>query len=124
MCIDCFSTRSTLKLGSALCQEISQTFLYVNVMFTIFISKKQDSEGKAWLPPTVLHQPLPVAPGRPRRSPQPVAWKRPQSPPHPASPRQVFVWKVDSPVDTFRAKNSSFKGDVHPRRLRKENPDI
>lgn len=50
MCIDYFSCRTNLKLSdSALCQEISQTFLYVNVMFTIFISKKHNSEGKAWL---------------------------------------------------------------------------
>lgn len=92
-------------------------------MFTIFISKKQDSEGKAWLPQTVLHQPLSMAPGSPRSTPQSVAWKVPQVI-SPSNQCQVSVWKVDSPMDTFRAKNSSFKRSLHQRRLRKENPDI
>lgn len=39
--IDCFSAASDLNLRDpTVCQEITQTFLCVNVIFSIFISKK------------------------------------------------------------------------------------
>lgn len=77
MCIDCFSTGSNLKLrDSALCQEISQTFLNVNVVFTVFISKKHDSEAKAWLLQNSLPSASPHgAAGSPRSPSLSGAWK-------------------------------------------------
>lgn len=130
MCIDCFSTRSNLKLrDSALCQEISQTFLYVNVMFTIFISKKHDSEGKAWLIPELCYISLsPWPTGRGEKS-TPISSL--ETPPciSLSNQFQVLVWKVESPTDAYLGQELEFQNGSPSKKSQekkktKQNPDI
>lgn len=47
VCIDCFSAASDLNLRDpAVCQQMSQTFLCVDVIFPIFIGRKSGSGEK------------------------------------------------------------------------------
>lgn len=126
--MDCFSTCSNLKLrDSALCQEISQTFLYVNVMFTIFISKKHDSEGKAWLIPELCYIRLSLYGPRMRARSPPlsVAWTFPPCISL-SNQFQISVWKVESPTDAFLGQELEFQSGSPSKKVkkRKENPDI